>query len=68
MPVTPPQYDIQQQYFRKPCTLSKKEAFNLFLWNPKTSEVFGRTGTSWGKLCKEKGFPVVMQKKNCHFL
>lgn len=42
-------HDIQHQYFRKPENLTRGEAFRRFLWNPKTSECFGRTGTSWGK-------------------
>jgi hypothetical protein len=41
--------DVQHQYFRKPQRLSRREAVKLFLWNPKTREMFGRTGTSWGK-------------------
>lgn len=41
--------DIQYQYFRKPENLTKKQAFKRFLYNPKNKEVFGRTGTSWGK-------------------
>jgi Sodium / potassium ATPase beta chain len=45
-------HDIQHQYFRKPQTLTRKEAFKLFLWNPKTQECFGRTGSSWGKRSK----------------
>lgn len=37
-------------YMVKPNQKSKWEAFKLFLWNPNTSEVFGRTGSSWVKI------------------
>lgn len=67
---TVPQYDIQQQYFRKPEHLSKKEAIRRFLYNPKKNAFFGRSPSSWGKLilkfiiltlkrkvCEKKTFP-----------
>lgn len=49
------QDSIQHQYFRKPVQLTRKEAIKLFLWNPKTSECFGRTASSWGECCAKKG-------------
>lgn len=52
-------HDIQHQYFRKPQQLTRKEAFKLFLYNPKTSEFFGRTGSSWGKE-KEKNVTSIL--------
>jgi Sodium / potassium ATPase beta chain len=44
--------DVQYQYFRKPPKLSRKDAFKKFLYDPNNGEIFGRTGTSWGKVEK----------------
>lgn len=38
-----------QQYYSRPMEIPKKESLRLFLFNPKTKAVFGRTGSSWGK-------------------
>lgn len=37
------------QYYSRPVELGRWEGFKQFLWNGETSEVLGRTGSSWGK-------------------
>jgi hypothetical protein len=42
----------QSEYYSRPVKMGKWEGFKHFLWNGETSEVLGRTGSSWGKLKK----------------
>jgi sodium/potassium-transporting ATPase subunit beta len=43
------QKPVEYQFYLRPPTLGKWEAFKLFLYNSSTGEVLGRTGPSWGK-------------------
>lgn len=40
---------VDYQFYLRPPTLGKWEAFKLCLYNSSTGEVFGRTGPGWGK-------------------
>lgn len=44
----------QGDFYSRPKELGKWEGFKQFLWNSETSELLGRTGSSWGKLMKKK--------------
>ncbi|PNF41573.1 Sodium/potassium-transporting ATPase subunit beta-2 [Cryptotermes secundus] len=44
------QKPVEYQFYLRPPTLGKWEAFKLFLYNSSTGEVFGRTGPSWAKI------------------
>jgi hypothetical protein len=45
------QKPVDYQFYLRPPTIGKWEAFKLFFYNSSTGEVFGRTGPSWGKRC-----------------
>jgi sodium/potassium-transporting ATPase subunit beta len=42
--------DLHLQYYVKPSTLSTREKFRKFLFNPSKGKVLGRSGLSWSKI------------------
>lgn len=45
---------IDNQYYAPPPKLGRWEGFCTFLWNSETGQFLGRTGSSWGKLLRER--------------